>query len=579
MRVCKPFKKKNYLIKSSSTMKVLPQKNNNSTTKKKKCPSLSEFNSQISQMNTYIEDLYKKYISTKRQRQMKEQNEQNMVNRINFLTSEEKKMRNELERHIKKQKSKKTNHNLSATNIFGKSENNPIKKDNVKLNNTYIENNSNKSNNSDNITNNSGSIVTNNICIIINRNQQKKKNNGNKQKITENISKPKKPIKVYKKNKCKPPKKIAENNVKNKNSNDWINDYIDPAKNKKKLYSSNSQEILENRDKFGTNNSFYHRKILSFNKNQKKHTSCSLRDNNENIENYLTKKNSNITFKEAIDNKKNLLGINLNNNENEYIYRKLKSVLSSGKFNTGRNHYPYNEFDNSEKIINNTTLHSRLNTSKNLDNSQKRALHLSPIANYAQYKNSIYFPIKKLISKINSNKNDSGNCPIIPCECVETSFNELKTGGNNTKRDLENQLDNNNYKNINNYYSNDIDENGNNYNNENSINYFINNNTINSNKFYKKINKNKTKNFHNNLNNGAKINEVLNPKFVKEEISLIRRINLKIQNMKKNYLMDKDKENKNKGYKKILTGKNNMLVLNKNPNNKKINSGKAILIK
>ena len=70
MRVCKPFKKKNYLIKSSSAMKVLSPKNNNSTTKKKKCPSLSEFNSQISQMNTYIDDLYKKYMNTKRQRQI-----------------------------------------------------------------------------------------------------------------------------------------------------------------------------------------------------------------------------------------------------------------------------------------------------------------------------------------------------------------------------------------------------------------------------------------------------------------------------------------------------------------------------
>ena len=133
------------------------------------------------------------------------------------------------------------------------------------------------------------------------------------------------------------------------------------------------------------------------------------------------------------------------------------------------------------------------------------------------------------------------------------------------------EKDNMNYRINNRNNSNDNEENENNYYNENKINYLINNNSITSNKFYKKINKNETKNFDNNLNNGTKINEVLNPQFVKEEISIIRRINLKIQNMKKNYLVNKDKENKGKGYKRILTGRNNILVLNKNPNNKRVN--------
>ena len=568
MRVYKPFQKKNNLIKSSSAMKILSQKDNYTTSKKKKCSSLSDFNSQISQMDSCIEDLYKKYINTKKQRQIKEQNEQNMINRINFLTSEEKKMRNELEK-MKRQKSKKLNQNLSTSNIFGKPENYLTEKNNIKLNNTYLENNNN---NSDNITNNSGSVVTNNICIIINRNQQKKKNNGNNKKITKNTTKQKQPIKICKKNKCISPAKIVENNLKNKNKNNQKNDFIDPNKNKKNIYNSMSQGILENKDKNCTNNSFYRKKISLINKNQKKHTSCSLRDKKENIENYISKQNNYITFKEAIDNKKNLLGLNLNNNENDYLYKKLNSALSSGEFNSSRNHYPYDELNTSDKNINNTTFRNRLNTSKRSDNSAKRALQLSPIANYIQFKNGMYFPIKKMKSKINNNniKSDSRDNNIIPCECVETSFNEIKTVRNNTKRDLENQLDDY-YKKINTYYSNDNEENENNYYNKNKINYLINNNSITSNKFYKKINKNETKNFDNNLNNGTKINEVLNPQFVKEEISIIRRINLKIQNMKKNYLVNKDKENKGKGYKRILTGRNNILVLNKNPNNKRVN--------
>ena len=52
------------------------------------------------------------------------------------------------------------------------------------------------------------------------------------------------------------------------------------------------------------------------------------------------------------------------------------------------------------------------------------------------------------------------------------------------------------------------------------------------------------------------VNEVMNPNFVKDEISIIRRINLKLENMKKNNLLNKDNKNSNKiGNKKFSFAK------------------------
>ena len=62
----------------------------------------------LSLLNSNIEDLYKKYLEKKRIRRNHEKNEQSLVNHINFLIDEERKIRTQIEnKSLKSSKIKK----------------------------------------------------------------------------------------------------------------------------------------------------------------------------------------------------------------------------------------------------------------------------------------------------------------------------------------------------------------------------------------------------------------------------------------------------------------------------------------
>ena len=192
------------------------------STKRSRKISISSMDDQISKLDSYIGELYKIYSEAKKTRLREEKSERDLLNRINYLTLEEKKLRGELMNNSKlnfkklyrtkyntcintpRVKSKKTK---SMENLFIKISkddlsnisNNDLYDLNIKKEKSYIKNkekmNKHKHSNSlilePKTTRKKDSIktivynqpndkrkkqhVTNNICIIINKNKEKVK--------------------------------------------------------------------------------------------------------------------------------------------------------------------------------------------------------------------------------------------------------------------------------------------------------------------------------------------------------------------------------------------------------------------
>ena len=561
------YKKYYPLSKSPSAFKTNINKikvNNTNKIRKKKYTSLIDLNSQMGEMNSYIEELYKKYKDTKKQRQIKEQNEQNLINRINYLTAEEKKMRMNIEKNMKKYKNK-SKKSLSTTNLnydtFSCNTMNNYKK-NSTFSNSYIEND----NNSVDLLNNSGSLVTNNICIIINRDNNKNNTKNNYDNIMdESAIITKKPIKIFRKKRVKCPSSLIydmnlEKNIekteeikisiledekddisKNYNSNREIDEenkspirklYKKMNLNKSVTHSNYySPSKMRTYKKNNTKNlrSFIHKKIPLFTKVHKKQKTNSVKLNssdkkyferfttNTSKRNILNKKIG--TFKQLIDSKKNLLGLKTNLNCN--LFKELSSNFSYDKQKENFDHIRNISLDNSclkDKLLFKTN-DSKDNTNKNLETGREETLKLNPTIFYSPD-----------TSKDNSKK-------IQPISVRRVQNNKVKKINNI----IPNRFKKNN---------NDVINNGKRNPNKKVIiqNFFIN---ANNNKVG-----NNNKIMDNKLLINPSVNEVMNPNFVKDEISIIRRINLKLENMKKNNLLNKDNKNSNKiGNKKFSFAK------------------------
>ena len=569
------YKKNDRSSKSYSSLKINPNtikaNKSNIKIKHKRCPSIKDFSSQMGEMDTYIEELYKKYKDTKKQRQMKEENEKILINRINYLTVEEKKLRMDIEK-MQKYKNKNAK-SLSTTNINYYTNNcntmNNYKKSSS-LNNSYIDN---EINNSVDLLNNSGSLVTNNICIIINRNNEKNdnnkdKNNKNNNDKTENNNNDitddsaitaKRPIKIFRKRKVKCPcsliydtnyeknnekienfkKEVLESEdikkddiQKNYNSNKETEDEnISPSTrlNKKiefpksvshNNYNSPKKISLYKKNESKYLKSFIHKKIPLYTKVNKKQKTNSVKLNSSNKK-YFDKFSTNTskrslynkkigTFKQLIDSKKNLLGLKTDSNLN--IFKEFRTNFSNDKPKENLKHNRNISLDNSylNYKFGFKTNENKSNTNKQFETAREGTLKLNPTIYYSPNTNRDNNKKNKviLVKRIHSNKKKKTNDKIIGNHCGEKNMNN----------NINNEMKDTNKIIIQNFF---INANNNKVGNNNKI-------------------------MENKLLLNTSINDANNPNFIKEEISVIRRINLKIANMKKNYLLNRDSKNNNK---------------------------------
>ena len=193
-------------------------------------------NEKLTTINSDIDELYKKYQLAKQERIDKEKSQKNLVNRINFLVDEEKKMSKKCEIQLRKINNlKKMNSNIHKNNLTQKS---PVSRkktydfvnhstENVsnrkKIKNYIIQNKNNKittpDKNDNELEENSNTNITNNICIIINNNKNKNKNKENYNIHSNNISKTiNSEIGINNKIRYKKNKKIIKSSFQNKSN-------------------------------------------------------------------------------------------------------------------------------------------------------------------------------------------------------------------------------------------------------------------------------------------------------------------------------------------------------------------------
>lgn len=86
--------------------------------------SISSMENEINELDSYIGELYKIYKETKKARLRKEKSEQDLINHINFLALEEKKLRDELtnKSKIKFKNYYKTTYNTNTNSPRGKND-------------------------------------------------------------------------------------------------------------------------------------------------------------------------------------------------------------------------------------------------------------------------------------------------------------------------------------------------------------------------------------------------------------------------------------------------------------------------
>ena len=568
---------------------------NSKSNRRSRKASISSIEDQISELDSCIEELYKIYTERKKIRLNKEKISQNMINRINYLTLEEKKIRLMLENQLKNKKNTndkwKTNYNTikntpkmnnKRTKSFEYLKNNIInnklrnisemkkdkslnkndkhsnksstQKNNEKYSsvlldsNTFNKTDKSKENPIYNIKtqkNKNKQNITNNIYIIINKNEDKM-NMTNKPKYTHKNIKTIKDKKVNNK---------SNRNNKNYNSELTKNPSLFDEKDCVRIINEQKSQVkylekklelkkdimnkkdLNERNNEKSKKSFF--EIFNIYNNNKKFTNTNI-DNSKNLKvktmnnidlvspnenrtynnnNNLINKNknkykkNNSSYKCSIERKKDLMGLKLNNKERLAVIIKIKEDLMSNRFLT---------FEN-EKITDDN----------NTDND-----------NDIDYQGDINKATDNLKDKIKSQNNKNRNI------MFNTSVND-----NHIK--IERKVNSPLYNEKPNTHKN---------NKKKFINSQININHKMIKKLFKQNKRNENKNSNVcNINNYRK-GKILNNNAVKNEINTIRRINLQIENLKKNNFFERKKNNNDSHGKTIKKVKN----IKKNIKNKSI---------
>ena len=526
------------------------------STKRSRKISISSMDDQISKLDSYIGELYKIYSEAKKTRLREEKSERDLLNRINYLTLEEKKLRGELMNNSKlnfkklyrtkyntcintpRVKSKKTK---SMENLFIKISkddlsnisNNDLYDLNIKKEKSYIKNkekmNKHKHSNSlilePKTTRKKDSIktivynqpndkrkkqhVTNNICIIINKNKEKVK----KSKYHKNLNLSIKKSTIIN-------KKINKFSSIDTNINGY--NYKKNMKNGEKLNKSTFTSPLNEK-------SF----ISKINKQKKE-----LKTSNKNLKlkNNINEKNS----KEFQEKKKE--------KSKKYLFNIFNIGNSNGDTNT--NTY-------SSKLDFSQDIKSKTNSKNNndllsqcSDNSNQK---INNYENKTNNMNSYIFYISKHNSKKmgeNSLNNSSlKNCIEKKREMMGLALNnkENKIITKKIKDDIINKCEKEKNNDNNTDYKKDkINSNNKNckfkngkykvYNNDDKDGEILNENKSNNNvvrRLFVKNKNNKSNEFINKSNYQKEKNIIVNESLIKSQIMTIRRINLQIENIYK----------------------------------------------
>lgn len=535
------------------------------STKRSRKISISSMDDQISKLDSYIGELYKIYSEAKKTRLREEKSERDLLNRINYLTLEEKKLRGELMNNSKlnfkklyrtkyntcintpRVKSKKTK---SMENLFIKNSkddlsnisNNDLYDLNIKKEKSYIKNkekmNKHKHSNSlilePKTTRKKDSIktivynqpndkrkkqhVTNNICIIINKNKEKVK----KSKYHKNLNLSIKKSTIIN-------KKINKFSSIDTNINGY--NYKKNMKNGEKLNKSTFTSPLNEK-------SF----ISKINKQKKE-----LKTSNKNLKlkNNINEKNS----KEFQEKKKE--------KSKKYLFNIFNIGNSNGDTNT--NTY-------SSKLDFSQDIKSKTNSKNNndllsqcSDNSNQK---INNYENKTNNMNSYIFYISKHNSKKmgeNSLNNSSlKNCIEKKREMMGLALNnkENKIITKKIKDDIINKCEKEKNNDNNTDYKKDkINSNNKNckfkngkykvYNNDDKDGEILNENKSNNNvvrRLFVKNKNNKSNEFINKSNYQKEKNIIVNESLIKSQIMTIRRINLQIENLKKNNFIERRKK-------------------------------------
>ena len=535
------------------------------STKRSRKISISSMDDQISKLDSYIGELYKIYSEAKKTRLREEKSERDLLNRINYLTLEEKKLRGELMNNSKlnfkklyrtkyntcintpRVKSKKTK---SMENLFIKNSkddlsnisNNDLYDLNIKKEKSYIKNkekmNKHKHSNSlilePKTTRKKDSIktivynqpndkrkkqhVTNNICIIINKNKEKVK----KSKYHKNLN-----LSIKKSTLIN--KKINKFSSIDTNINGY--NYKKNMKNGEKLNKSTFTSPLNEK-------SF----ISKINKQKKE-----LKTSNKNLKlkNNINEKNS----KEFQEKKKE--------KSKKYLFNIFNIGNSNGDTNT--NTY-------SSKLDFSQDIKSKTNSKNNndllsqcSDNSNQK---INNYENKTNNMNSYIFYISKHNSKKmgeNSLNNSSlKNCIEKKREMMGLALNnkENKIITKKIKDDIINKCEKEKNNDNNTDYKKDkINSNNKNckfkngkykvYNNDDKDGEILNENKSNNNvvrRLFVKNKNNKSNEFINKSNYQKEKNIIVNESLIKSQIMTIRRINLQIENLKKNNFIERRKK-------------------------------------
>lgn len=544
---------------------------NPKSTKKARKISISSMDDQINKLDSYIGELYKIYSDTKKARLREEKSERVMLNRINYLTLEEKKLRDELMMNKSKlnlKKFYKTKYNTcintprvkskrtrSMENLFVKNSkddlssisNNDLYDLNIKKEKSYLKYkkkvNKHKHSNSlilepktarqkDSIKNivydqtndkDKKQHVTNNICIIINKNEEKAKKKKYHKKMNLSINKG---IIANKKiNKC---------NSIDTNINGYI--YKKNIKNGEKLNRSICTSPL-NEKAF----------INKINKQKK-----GLKASNKNIK----KKNNNINDKNS-----NEFQENQKEKSKKYLFNIFNIGNNNGDTNTNTNTYN-SKLDFSQDIKSKT---NSKNTNDLLSQCSENSNHkINNYENKTNNMNSYIFYISKHNSK-KMGENSVNNSSLK--NCIERKREMMGLGLNNkenniiTKKIKEELFDKiekeKNSDNNNNTYNKKDKINSNNksfkfkngknkiYNNDDKDGKILNESKSNNNvvkRLFVKNKNNKNNEFINKSNYQKEKNIIVNESLIKSQIMTIRRINMQIENLKKNNFVERKKK-------------------------------------
>ena len=535
------------------------------STKRSRKISISSMDDQISKLDSYIGELYKIYSEAKKTRLREEKSERDLLNRINYLTLEEKKLRGELMNNSKlnfkklyrtkyntcintpRVKSKKTK---SMENLFIKNSkddlsnisNNDLYDLNIKKEKSYIKNkekmNKHKHSNSlilePKTTRKKDSIktivynqpndkrkkqhVTNNICIIINKNKEKVK----KSKYHKNLNLSIKKSTIIN-------KKINKFSSIDTNINGY--NYKKNMKNGEKLNKSTFTSPLNEK--------------TFINKITKKKKELKTSNKNLKLKNNINEKNS----KEFQEKKKE--------KSKKYLFNIFNIGNSNGDTNT--NTY-------SSKLDFSQDIKSKTNSKNNndllsqcSDNSNQK---INNYENKTNNMNSYIFYISKHNSKKmgeNSLNNSSlKNCIEKKREMMGLALNnkENKIITKKIKDDIINKCEKEKNNDNNTDYKKDkINSNNKNckfkngkykvYNNDDKDGEILNENKSNNNvvrRLFVKNKNNKSNEFINKSNYQKEKNIIVNESLIKSQIMTIRRINLQIENLKKNNFIERRKK-------------------------------------